>query len=124
MLFTMEPHRGKCCRWHRRSVQMGAKSGQTLGYPRQASGSCVRPKRWPTPGQTPQPSRRTNNEPDGVLEGAGQAPLARPPRGARALRDRGRILGGRADPEELHRVDDVDGVGDVDEDEADGLTCV
>mmetsp|Transcript_23774 Transcript_23774/g.67661 ORF Transcript_23774/g.67661 Transcript_23774/m.67661 type:complete len:681 (-) Transcript_23774:3-2045(-) len=67
---------------------------------------------------------RRSDEPNGMLEGARELPLARPPGGARALRDRGRILRWRADPEKLHRVDDVDGVGNVDKHEADGLSLL
>mmetsp|Transcript_133160 Transcript_133160/g.425841 ORF Transcript_133160/g.425841 Transcript_133160/m.425841 type:complete len:559 (-) Transcript_133160:795-2471(-) len=61
------------------------------------------------------------DQPDGVLEGLGEAPLTRPPRGAGALRDGGRLLGGAAEAVELDRVDDVDGVGAVHEEEAELL---
>mmetsp|Transcript_39965 Transcript_39965/g.124531 ORF Transcript_39965/g.124531 Transcript_39965/m.124531 type:complete len:554 (-) Transcript_39965:583-2244(-) len=61
---------------------------------------------------------RGGDEPDGVLEGARQAPGRRPPRGSGRLcwLRRLRHVGG-AEPDELDRVDHVDGIRDVDKDE-------
>mmetsp|Transcript_113973 Transcript_113973/g.333083 ORF Transcript_113973/g.333083 Transcript_113973/m.333083 type:complete len:381 (-) Transcript_113973:601-1743(-) len=60
---------------------------------------------------------RRCHEPDGVLEGARQAPGSRPPGGPRRLRRLRwlREVGG-AEPQELQRVDDVDDVCNVDQD--------
>mmetsp|Transcript_74540 Transcript_74540/g.188444 ORF Transcript_74540/g.188444 Transcript_74540/m.188444 type:complete len:326 (-) Transcript_74540:318-1295(-) len=56
-----------------------------------------------------------------MLEGRRETPLTRPPRGARGLGHCRRVLRRSAEPQQLQGVDDVDGIGDVDQDEAHGL---
>mmetsp|Transcript_17274 Transcript_17274/g.43522 ORF Transcript_17274/g.43522 Transcript_17274/m.43522 type:complete len:409 (+) Transcript_17274:1537-2763(+) len=56
-----------------------------------------------------------------MREGRGEAPLAGPPSGSWGLCNHRSLLGGPAQAEKLHRVDDVDGIGTVHEHEADGL---
>mmetsp|Transcript_4926 Transcript_4926/g.14379 ORF Transcript_4926/g.14379 Transcript_4926/m.14379 type:complete len:329 (+) Transcript_4926:228-1214(+) len=64
---------------------------------------------------------RRSNEPDGMLEGGGKAPLPRPPGRAGALGHGRRRRGGRAEPDELQRVHNMDGIRGIDEDEAHSL---
>mmetsp|Transcript_59697 Transcript_59697/g.156550 ORF Transcript_59697/g.156550 Transcript_59697/m.156550 type:complete len:247 (-) Transcript_59697:572-1312(-) len=56
-----------------------------------------------------------------MREGRGEAPLAGPPSGSRGLCNHRSLLGGPAQAEKLHSVDDVDEIGTVHEHEADGL---
>mmetsp|Transcript_55724 Transcript_55724/g.143583 ORF Transcript_55724/g.143583 Transcript_55724/m.143583 type:complete len:693 (-) Transcript_55724:8-2086(-) len=64
---------------------------------------------------------RRRNEPEGVLEGGGQLPLLRPPRGARCLSGQRRLVRRRAQADQQDRVDDVGDVRAVHEHEAEGL---